>query len=498
MVLENSTHRPVTTTTSSLEIKIHQNTSTLSAPKLKNMPHSRKKRQVDEVRRKTGKRNEKQRNEFPIPVQERHFHEFKRKTVQTQNHDYGTNPNSEVIPQSQQVYHQAWAAENQGYNQNLPNKMSEQNARNQWNQGRDQEHKWTEKVNQQQYVSNRHAQWARNEDQAFHSSYKQRDKQRSGKNRLKIYQHKKIIPNGPAALLPTHYYGKYAGDKKKYDEELLHMYNKLNDHFQHNHMRIARLDIIRADQEPTAFPPIYYRTTTLRSHIKKHWGPAPPPSTTTTTTTTTSTTPRPYMHPPLKANLPARPLKINAEVYMDESRFHKPVQVLVTGKKVDAKLYVYPKNPTSHSGDIVRFEENPIVSGQLHPVFDLSKRHFSGARPRLRHNYKPLNLRKYILYQKQSRDNLPHNVIDRALDSGIKSVTSFAKSILPSVFGEPEREKPMPKMHKFESLYASRGYNQPRPPIHIVEKPSVRKGKRLNAIDRGLEDLIRTDEEIPR
>lgn len=183
---------------------------------------------------------------------------------------------------------------------------------------------------------------------------------------------------------------------------------------------------------------------------------------------------------------------------IDENRFQKPVKVQVHGKKVNAQFNVVPKHHLGGKSEVLHFVEDPIVSRQLHYVRDPSRHH---RIVKLRRSPRPLHLRRHIIFRKNSKDPRPQNIVDEVIDSGVKSVSNFAKSVLPSVFGPPPQALPRPKMHRFKNIpfdqYPSNKQWR-KQHVNIIEKPSVRKGNHLNNVERGLEDLIRTDEEIPR
>jgi len=265
-------------------------------------------------------------------------------------------------------------------------------------------------------------------------------------------------------------------------------------------MRISRLDLLRTPNQPrvTAFPPIYFHKTTTRHTTRKPTTPPPPPPTTPTTTTTTSTTTRPRARP--LPTVPVGKLRVSAEVIIDENRFQKPVKVEVHGKKVNAHFNVVPKHYSGRSGEVLHFMENPEVSRQLHYVQDPYRRHRHHFQSR--HSPKPLHVRQHLLYRKMSRDPRPLNVIDEAVDSVVQPVAHFARSILPGIFGKNPETLPQPTMHKFDNIpfdqYPANSKQWRQQHINIIEKPSARKGNHLNNVERGLEDLINTDEEIPR
>ncbi|CAL8073342.1 unnamed protein product [Orchesella dallaii] len=339
-----------------------------------------------------------------------------------------------------------------------------------------------------------------------------RKKKQHSQHHMRIPLHLKNPPAGRNQK-PTNF------NKMKYDDELFHLYNKLNKHFLNNGLKIDRLDIIKLPKHSKAggsrFPPVIFHSTTTRPTTTKIRVTKKRPTTTTTTrrtttTTTTTTKPSPYIAPPFPV-APISNVRVIGEVRLDENRLNKPVSVVVHGNKFNAHLNVIPKGMVHNTrGEVIHFEDNPFKKDphQVGPQFH----HGRHLHPRDPDKVRPLHLRKHLLYKQFANDRQPHNVVDKILNDGVETIANFAHSLVPAIFVD-RRPKKLPKMHTFNDISpevmsyiqekgaGQRGQRLPQqepPPVRMVERPSKTKGRRLSSIDRGLENLIKTDEEFPR
>jgi len=238
-------------------------------------------------------------------------------------------------------------------------------------------------------------------------------------------------------------------------------------------------------------PPVVTKSTTTTT------------TTTSTSTTTTTTTRKPPLahHPSPGKGMPVGLVRIVGEVNVDENHLAKPVSVHVRGKKVNAELNVIPKGFHSLPGEVVTFHENPLESWKPHPEFRFERNKHSRKHTPVR----PLHPLHHLIFKQETRDSKPHNLIDKAVDEGIKTVSNFAQAFLPGIFPQP---KPKPIMHKFDEISPESPHfdkkKQGRQHLNREELQMIpgmkneEQRKEMESLERGLKYLKRTDAEIPR
>lgn len=240
-------------------------------------------------------------------------------------------------------------------------------------------------------------------------------------------------------------------DKLLFDTELTAVYNRLNDHFLKNNMKLERIDVVKLpqiyiDQQKIARQRRKHRTTTTstttrRTTITTTEKVTEPPTTVDDFTEDDTATPEVYYLPKQAVTeFVGHRMKIVGEVIVDENNLVKPVSVIVDGKNIEAELDVRPigQSQLAEKTDLQTHTIQHVSQGRKH------KNKHGVRRPHHKfhfgvhdHSFKDeskieaLDVRPFIMKSRLGAYSKHHNWIEDMLENVGTKMSNFYHFFIP-------------------------------------------------------------------